>query len=171
MKKTLVLFISLVLFTSITIAQTREEKKQQKEEKANKEYAAIKKLIDSKAFVFDGIWLTTQKGRRVDISSGSNRIEVKKDSANAYLQYFGVVHINRLNPNGGIVFDNIIENYRVKYIDKKRRIRISFTTKNKNESFDVSMTIQRSGFTFVDVFSVFRSSIKYEGNIKPLEED
>ncbi len=170
MRKVLLLLF-LVFFTNLVFTQTKQEKKQLKEEKANKEYATIKKLIETNTFVFNGTWLTTRSGRRIDLNSGTNHIEVKKDSTNASLQFFGEVRSIGFKSEGGIVFDNVIKNYKVKYNDKKRRIQISFSARNKTENFEVSMTVHKSGFTFVDIFSSFRSGIKYEGTLDPIKKE
>ena len=87
MKKIILLGI-FAIFSNLLIAQTKEEKKQLKEKKANLEYAAIKELINTKTYVFNGIWLTTKNGRRIDLSTSSNQIEVKKKLYNCFLAIF-----------------------------------------------------------------------------------
>jgi len=170
MKKILLLSF-LAFFPILLIAQTKEEKKQLKEEKANAEYTAIKELINTEMYVFNGTWLTTRNGRRIDLTTSSNWMEVKKDSAKASMQFFGEVRSIGFKDEGGIVFDNIIKDYEVTTNDKKRRIQISFNVRNKTESLEVSMVVYKSGFTYVDMFSSHRSTIKYEGNLTSIKEE
>ena len=65
----------------------------------------------------------------INITSGSNLITVKKDSAVAGMQYFGTV--TTIGPRGseGVSFDNVMNNYKVIFDDEKKKIRISFTIK------------------------------------------
>ena len=168
MKKIFILFMTLVIFTNFTIAQTKEEKKQQKEELAQKEYEAIKKLIDSKMFVFNATWLTTQGGRHIDIRGNNNQVEVINDMTKATMQYFGVVTVSRFNSDGGVEFDSEIEDYNVKYVDKKQKIIISYTAKNKAEKYEVTMTVYKNRSAFVDLYSTYKNNITYQGTVAPI---
>ena len=170
MKKIIVL-VFLIVFSNSLIGQTKKEKKQLKKEKANKEYVAIKKLINSEEYVFNGTWLTAQNGMRIDLSSSSNQMEIKKDSANASMQFFGEVRSIGFKDEGGIVFDNIIKDYKLAYNDKKQRIQISFNVRNKTENFDISILVHKSGFAYVDIFSSHRSTINYEGNLSSIKKE
>lgn len=160
--------MTLIIFTNFTYAQTKEEKKQLKEKLAQEEFESTKKLIDSKMYVFDATWLTTQNGRRINIMGNINQIEVKNDSTKASLQYFGVVTVSRFSSEGGVKFDDKIEDYKVKYNDKKRKIIISYTAKNKAEKYDVAITVFKNGSAFVDLYSTYRNNITYEGTIEPI---
>jgi len=168
MKKIFLLIMTLAIFTNLAYSQTKEEKKQQKEELAQKEYESIKKLIDSKMYVFNATWLTTQGGRRIDIMGNINQVELKNNRSKASLQYFGVVTVSRFSSDGGVEFDSEIEGYKVKYIDKKKKIIISYNAKNKAESFEVTITVFKNGSAFVDLYSSYKNSITYEGDISPI---
>ena len=143
--KRILIVCFLVFFSNLISAQTKKEKQQLKEDKANKEYIAIKKLIDTKTYVFNGTWLTARNGNRIDLGTSSNQMEIKKDSAKGSLQFFGEVRSANFRSEGGIVFDNIINDYKVTYNDKKRRVQISFNVRNKTETFDVSMMVHKTG--------------------------
>lgn len=167
--KNLLLILFLVGLVSVPI--TAQTKKEKKEVKAQKEYEAIKILINSKKYVFDATWISTSRGRRINISGGSNSIEVVQDSTNASMQFFGEVYSirNTSGGGGGVEFDNKMENYQVKFDDKKRRATVSFSVKHKSEQYSISMSIGKSGYTYVDVFSNNKSNVTYDGNVAPIK--
>jgi hypothetical protein len=168
MKKIFLLLMILTIFTIPAYTQTKEEKKQQKEELAQKEYESTKKLIDSKMYVFNATWLTTQGGRRIDIRGNINQVEVKNNLTKASMQYFGVVTVSRFSSDGGVEFDSEIEDYKVKYIDKKKKIIISYSAKNKAEKYEVTITVFKNGSAFVDLYSSYKNNISYEGDLSPI---
>ncbi|MCF6307773.1 MAG: DUF4251 domain-containing protein [Flavobacteriaceae bacterium] len=161
MKKTLVIVV-LLGFSQIAFSQS---KKELKEEKATQEYQATKELINSKQYVFDADWVSTTRGIRVNIAGGSNRIAVVQDSAKASLQFFGEVTSIRFDDGEGVEFNNKMEGYEVKYNDEKRRITVSFKAKFKSETYNIYMSITKSGTTYVDVNSNNKRSVTYEGKI------
>ncbi|MFK5983217.1 MAG: DUF4251 domain-containing protein [Flavobacteriaceae bacterium] len=173
MKKALVLLFVSVLISNQLIAQTKEEKKtlkkEQKMQKANEEYNLMKELINSKAYVFDATWISTSRGRRINIAGGSNTITIAKDSTKAALQFFGEVTSVSFNGGEGVEFDNVINNYQVKFDDSKRRIHVYYKVKNKNEIYDIHLSINKTGYSYVDVYSNNKSSVTYDGNVTAIK--
>jgi hypothetical protein len=167
MKKLLTLVFVFTLFSTQFIAQT---KKELKAEEAQKEYEMMKSLINSKEYVFDATWISTTRGRRINISGGSNSITVKQDSTEAAMQFFGEVYSIR-NSSEGVAFDNVIENYKVEFNDKKRRITISYNVKNKSETYGVLMSVSKTGYCYVDVFSNNKSNVTYDGNVSAIKNE
>jgi len=167
MKKLVTLLFVFTLFSTQFIAQT---KKELKEEKAVKEYEVMKSLINSKEYVFDATWISTSRGRRINIAGGSNSITVKQDSTKAAMQFFGEVYSIR-NSNEGVSFDNVMGNYKVEFNDKKRRITISFNVKNKSETYGILMSVSKTGYTYVDVFSNNKSNVTYDGNVSAIKTE
>jgi len=171
MKKVLLIAVIVSLFANVAVSQTRKEKKQIKEDKAEKEYLATKSLIDSKTYVFNPDWLTTNGGRRMSIVGSANFVEIKNDSVKGSLQFFGYVNSGSFNRGGGIDFNDIANNYKVVYDDSKQKIRVTFTVKNKSEVFDFAFSIHKNGNSYVDVNSSIRSYISYNGDVsKPKQK-
>ncbi len=162
MKKVLVVVVMFLSFSQIVFSQS---KKELKEEKAVLQYQAMKELINSKIYVFDADWISTTRGIRINIAGGSNRIAVVQDSAKASLQFFGEVTSIRFDDGEGVEFNNKMEDYEVKYNDEKRRITVSFKAKFKSETYNIYMSITKSGTTYVDVNSNNKRSVTYDGRI------
>jgi len=165
------LMMLLFVFGLVVNPITAQTKKEIKEVKAQKEYEAMKIVINSKKYIFDATWISTSRGRRINISSGSNSITVAQDSTKASMQFFGEVYSIRNTSEGGVKFDNKIENYQVQFNDKKRRVTVSFNVRHKSEHYLISMSIGKSGYTYVDVSSNNKSNVTYDGNVSAIKEE
>ena len=164
MKKLLIL-----LFIFIIPQLPAQSKKEIKEQKAAKEYEDIKNLITSKIYVFDADWISTTRGERINIATGSNSIAVVQDSTKAAMQFFGEVNSIRFGGNEGVSFNNIMKDYQVKFNDQKRSIMVSYTVKNKSENYDIHMNITRSGNAYVDIYSNVKRNVTYSGEISAIK--
>ena len=166
--------ILLLLFMAISIpfkAQTKEEKKQLKKEKATEDFKATTDLINSGTFIFEATWATTQKGKRIDLTTNPNYLKLDNANADIYLPYFGVVHSTAaMGGDGGIVVEGKVEKYKVDLNEKKQRTTIRFNAKGKNDSFDFILTIYANGNSNLNVNSNSRNSISYDGEISELEK-
>ena len=134
------------------------------------EYLKVQELINSKAFEFNGIRATTQKGLQVDLLGRINFLIITGESAKASMPYFGAVTGGGYSDNdGGINFDGEMTSYTVKENDKKRRVIIEFKSKNGRESYTCSLTINSLNSCTLAISSINRSSIPYFGSVKPVE--
>ncbi len=168
------IFISTVLLVFVTIVsgQTKSDKKKIKKEKAEKEYVAIKKMIDSKAFVFEGDWANPTRGTMINLIGNANYLKISKDSVDVYLPYFGVLHsaVN-YGSGGGLKFNTLFKNYSVKYNDKKKRVRIKFESKNKSELFNMMLDVYGGGSASLSVSGSHRNSISYNGVVSEVKKE
>ena len=163
------IFLLLFAVTFFSFQLSAQTKKELKEQKALKDYDAMKTVINSKVYVFDADWISTTRGRRINIASGSNSIAVVQDSTKAAMQFFGEVNSIRFSGNEGVEFNNLMKDYKVKYNDKKKNIYVSYSVKNKSENYTISMTITRSGSAYVDVYSNVKRSVSYDGNVSAIK--
>jgi len=162
--------ILILLFASFIIpvsAQTRAEKKKIKAEKAAKEYASLKDFVNSNKINFEADWATTNTGRRINLAGNSNFLKIDQTDGDIYLPFFGTAHSSsvRFNNNGGVVYKGEIEEYTVKFNDKKQLVTIKFRTKDKSESFDFTLTLYGSKSANLTVFSNSRSNMSYSGRL------
>jgi len=166
MKRNLI-FICLIALSTFTLsAQTKKEKKAAAKEKG---YKNIKTMIDSGIYFFEADWASTQKGRRINLSSNPNHLVIDKDSADIDLPFFGVSQnpTAGLSSDGGITFKGAIKNYNVKYNDKKEKVFITFNASGKTGSFDISLVVTSSGSSYLTVNSMDRNSISFDGKTFP----
>jgi len=162
MKKTALFLLLCILMINFAFSQSKKEIKKEQE---RKEYQKILTLIEGQQFEFEAGWATSQGGRRINLMSNSNFLKIKNDSAIIYLPYFGTLTsgATAMTNDGGIIFDGLMDDYKMTVDDKKQKISLTFTTVVKDDSYIFYITIFRGGNTLVNMNSNFRSAIKYDG--------
>jgi len=137
-----------------------------KEARAHKEYSLVKNLVESKSFVFEAEQVNPMGGAHIDVKGEGDFLEIKSDSLNSYLPYFGVLHNSTgFNGSGAIKINNIIENYKVQYNDVKKNICIKLKGYKNMEAFEIILNICKSGTASLSIYGSNRSFIKYSGSI------
>ena len=166
--KKLILAVLFLSFIIPATAQSRAEKKKIKEEKAVEEYASLKDFVKLNKIDFEADWATTNTGRRINLVGNSNFLKIDQTEGDIYLPFFGTAHSSSVgfSGNGGIVFEGELENYSIKFNDKKKQAIIMFRTKNKSESFDFTLTLYGNKSANLSVSSNSRSNMSYSGTYK-----
>ena len=160
-----------VLFLAMIIPLHAQSKKELRKQKDKENYEKIKELINSKNFVFEADWASTQKGRRINLTTNPNYLKVKGDQVIAYMPYFGVAHTAiGYSGDAGIKFEDTPENYSVDFNDKKYKVVVKFDARNKNETFNVTMTIFKNGNASMNITSSGRNGINYDGKVEALKD-
>ena len=119
-----------------------------------------------------GLLAPGNTGSRIDIRGNVSYIELKGDSLDVQLPYYGTRHsgITTNNNRGGIEFQGQPKNYTTSFNEKKQRTIIRFEMKERSELYDVSIEVFPSSSVYVSINSTQRSSISYDGVISELEE-
>lgn len=164
-------FISILLLLSFIVpvsAQTRVEKKKMKAEKAAEAYNVMKKLVNSAEINFEADWATSNTGRRINLIGNTNYLKINHTEGDIYLPFFGTAHTSSVgfNGNGGIVFKGELEKYSTKFNDKKQLAIITFSAREKSETFDFTLTLYANKNANLTVSSNSRSNISYSGKIE-----
>ena len=171
MKNIIALFILSLFVLPFAQGQTKREKKAQKEKIIAENFEKMKSLIGEKKFEFRGDWAYPISGQRINIINNANMLQINKDSTNIYLAYFGTLQAGSaaMNRSGTLSFEGPVKNYKTSINEKKQSIRVSFDTTGKKDPFQVSMTIYGNGNTIVNVNSIVRTAIKFQGHTKALK--
>ncbi len=166
--KKIILTILLLSFIIPLSAQSRKEKKKIKEEKEIEEYVSLKDFVDSNKVNFEADWATTNTGKRINLIGNSNYLKIDNKETDIYLPFFGTAHSGSVGfgGNGGIEFKGAMDNYSVKFNDKKRLATIKFSAKEKSENFDFTLTLYGNKNANLTVSSNSRSNMNYSGNYK-----
>lgn len=168
--------ILIMLFSSFIVSpifgQTKEEKKETKAQQDAEDFDKMKALIDGKVYEFKADWTTSSQGLRVNLMSRSNLLQIKNDSVDVNLAYFGVLQAGStaMNGEGGIEYKGIMKDYRTSVNDKKKSITIKFNTLKSPDQFEFIMTVYKNGNTNMSVTSNVRSTSKYDGNTGEIKE-
>ena len=169
--KNIIFLLLLGNFVIVPLAgQTKKELKEEKARKEAEEFDRMKDLIEGKVFEFEAEWTTSYQGRRINLFSRPNLLQVNKDSVDVYLSYFGTLQSgsSAIKNEGGIRYNGPMDHYERKVNEKKRSITVTFDTKGGAESYRFIMTIYKSGNTLLSVSSPMRSTSQYEGTTKKI---
>jgi len=160
------------LFFAPVHGQTKEEKKEEKAKKGAEEFEKTKALIDGKVYEFEASWTTSSQGGRVNLMSRANLLQIRNDSVDVHLAYFGVLQAGgaSLNREGGIVYEGLMDEYETKINAKKSTVTIKFNTKKSPDFYQFIMTVYKNGSTTISVSSNVRSSSKYDGITRAIKE-
>ena len=170
MYREVIIFLVFSLFLNFSMAQTKSERKKLKNEKADELYEATKNLIESGNFVFVANWAYPLGGNRINLITNPNFLKITDGSSDIQLPYFGVIQrATTYTGRGGIYFKGKPDKYKVDFNDKKKKINIQFTTKEKTEQSNFTMSIGKSGRGSVIVTNSNKQSITYQGILKHLE--
>jgi len=190
--KTLRLIIVVFCCTSLSFSQSRTERKRIKQDKLEASYNKTKALIESGKFNFEALWATPLdndavrvgmslpggaqvfQGGRVNLTGNSNYVRIDGDNAKLFLPYFGRVLFPRGymgSTDNGIEFDGKIEDVKIEYNEKKKRIEYKFKAKKENDELDFHFSINADGATRLNLNSTNRQIINYDGKITAIQED
>ena len=159
--------LCILLISSSIQSQTKKEQKQLEKEN---QYQFNISLVESEQFIFKPISTTAQNGRIIDLLNNSGLLTINGKTAEANLPYFGVVQMPSRIGNEGIVFNSENTTYKIEKNDKKRKVILSFSAKNKSEIFNLRLTISGNNNADLNVTSSKRNSISYYGKVSKLEE-
>jgi hypothetical protein len=168
------LIVSVVLmfgFSNLTEAQKsdkKQNKKKAKREKRAEDFLKTQKLIESRNFIFNAERAFPSGIRSIDLVSNPGSIEVKDDSVEADLPFFGRSYTSHYSGNAGMEFKGKVENEKVEINEKKQKIFYTFRIKDK-DVYDVTMDISYSGGCSVTINSTGKNSISYGGKIEKIE--
>ncbi|HPE75566.1 MAG TPA: DUF4251 domain-containing protein [Draconibacterium sp.] len=164
------LFVICILILSvITInAQEKKSKKEIKAEKKARQREEVKNIVDSKTFVFKASNANPMRGRTVNLTSEYD-VKVTQDSIFSYLPYFGVAYsVNYGGTDSPMIFKNAFES--CDFETTKNGYLVKVSVKNENDRLDYSFHISVTGSTSLNVSSLNRQSISYNGNIEKIKE-
>jgi len=169
--------------TLYTLAQDTTKRETRAERKAMKE-ADVKKLLDSRRFVFQaqyanplGGGVTTLNGRLFNLSpDGTGHIylnynydlKIRPDSVIAYLPYYGRAQFDAgysSNSNdNGVMFKSTKFGYTSK-VNKKGITTIVITPQDAKYNRRLTLSVSPEGYANLSVIITNRSAISYDGYI------
>ena len=168
--KTIVLigFFMLSLFSVNAQETAKKSKKELKAEKKAQQIEETKTLVESQTFVFRATNANPMKGRTVNLTSEYD-VKVNKDSIFSYLPYYGVAYSASYGgTDSPMIFDKPLENYKMEKTKNGYLVKVS--AKNGNDRLEFNFHISETGFTSLNVSSLNRQSISYNGNLEKMKE-
>ena len=168
MRKSITTVLLIFLFVLCGYSQNNTSKEEAKLQDIAI-FNTFKKNLEAGHFYFEADWATANDGRRINLISNSNFLKLIQLQASAHLPFHGVVHSPSFG-TGGINFDNQIQEYELVFSDEKKKATIKFNVKNKTELFMIQLTIFQNQSATVSISSNYRSTMNYQGELKPIEQ-
>ncbi|MFV7236698.1 DUF4251 domain-containing protein [Flavobacterium sp. ZB4R12] len=168
-KKTAILVIFISLLVTASYAQEKSKKQLRAERKIEKE-KQIASLVDSKEFVFIGKTALGQGFRSIDLTTNSNCVEFKPDKIKSEMPFFGrgyssVAYGSR---DGGLNFEGSPKEFTVE--KGRKAYQIKATVKGDTDVYQLFLSVSFGGSATLTINSNNRSTISYNGEIRPIEK-
>lgn len=136
---------------------------QSKAERAEKEKQVVKELLESKQYIIEVDRAIPMSGRSRHLTTNYT-LEIKGDSVNSYLPYFGQAYSVPYGGGKGLIFEAPVSDYRLSF-NKKGVAQIHFKSKTDEDNFTYSIEVFPNGSTTINVAPVNRQSISFYGEL------
>jgi hypothetical protein len=167
--KRFVIFGFLLCLTLAGAAQDNpKNRKEIRKEKELRQIELIKKILDTKTFVFTATHALPQGGSSIYLSS-SYDLKIRNDSAIAFLPYYGVAYTTSYGGDGGFDFGESIKNYESK--PSKKGTDIRFEVNTKKDQYRFFLSVSELGYATLMVGSNNRQQIQFYGTIQEEEKE
>ncbi len=165
-----ILVIWILIFSVITInAQEKKSKKEIKAEKKAQQIEEIKKIAESKTFVFKANNVNPMRGRTINLTSDYD-VRITQDSIFSYLPFFGVAYsVNYGGTDSPMIFNRPFET--CNFETTRNGYLVNVSVKNNNDRLEFSFHISVTGSTNLNVSSLNRQSISYNGFLENIKKE
>ncbi len=162
--------IALIMLISLLTTQLVCADKLSRKERQAQKAAEIKSLVELGNYEFIARTAQPMQGRQINLTSDYD-LEIKGDSAFAYLPYFGRAYTpNYGSTDSGVKFKEKADNFKLDYDEKKKSYRLTFTVKDSKESYQVNLSFGETGYGVLFISFNNRQSISYSGTIGKLPQ-
>lgn len=125
----------------------------------------IEQKVESKTYRIGVNSALPMRMQQVHLTS-SYDLELRNDSAFAFLPYYGVAHVAPMNPSeGGIKFSEKIVDYKIVTNKKKDGWKIQFKVLTESVRYDFSLEIYKDGGSSIYVRPINKDTITFYGDI------
>ena len=162
--------VLLILAFSVT-GLAQKDRKLSRHEKKQSGYEQMKKLIESRDFIFSATRAFPSGWRSIDLITNPGTIIIKEDSVVADLPFFGRSYMGSYQGEAGLKFSGTSKEEELKFIDKKYNVRYSFRVTSGSDTYKVYMDVTYDGDASVTIDSNNRATISYHGKIEDRERN
>ena len=146
--------------------EASDKKKAEKEAKIEQQFKATDTLLTSRRFVLEAQFLRNNRGMRVDVISTLNFISI--DSLLGVIQVGNPQRVG-YNGVGGVTVQGRLINWKLEKDTKRKSFFLVMTIQANIDIYDISMTIDYSGYASATLNGVNTGKLIFEGNIVPRE--
>lgn len=142
-----------------------------KEPLSSETWAQMENLITSKNFRFDAALAEPIGGRvnRIDLTGRNAYMTLTGEEVQMQLPYFGQRQVATMGvADQGMQFKGTATDIRTKRNEKSNNYDMDFKTRNQSESLQCNLRVFSGMRAVLTINSNQRNSIRYEGQIRPL---
>ena len=122
--------------------------------------------IESKDFTIKVNYALPLRMKQVSLTS-YYEMRIKNDSSITFLPYYGVAHVAPMNPaEGGIKFEEKINNYLVRPNKKNDGWEISFMVNTREYQYQIYLSIFNNGYSSITINSNKQDAITFYGDLE-----
>ena len=170
MKARYYVMLTLLLFV-ITSGYSQDKTKKSKEEKKLEQQKQTEELMNSKTFIFEGNTAYSQGGKPITITSGPNTVSFSPGMIKSNLPFFGKANTASAGYGGqsGYVFEGKPDEFTLE--NTKKGWKLKAVVKTGNDTFTMNLTAGSDANATLNVYSINRSQMRYNGEIRKVEEE
>jgi hypothetical protein len=169
MKTRCIQLILLAWIAAMPAVAQKSDRKAEKEKKRLEKEKEIAALIDSKTFVFRADRAIPTGYRSVDLTTNPNFVNFSPEKIVSAMPYFGKAYTSHYSGDTGLKFEGQPESYTVE--KKKKNYEIEAKVKTTNDFFTINLSVSFEGSSSMSISSNNRTTISYNGEIYPPEEE
>jgi hypothetical protein len=160
----------LFLFLLFTLTSVYAQEKKTKEQKKMEKQQEVEELMSSKNFIFEGNTAYPETGRPITITSGPNTVNFSPEMIKSNLPFFGQVKTASagFGAQSGYSFEGKPDEYTIE--NSKKGYKLKAVVREGNESYTLNMSIGNDGNANLNIYSINKSSMRYNGEIRKPEE-
>lgn len=158
--------IAIVLILTVGLASCSSTRSPEQLAKKEQEYRVLKKMVDNKYFKLEADWAHPLSSPQINLIGNPNYFIFSGDSISGNLPYYGVRRFGSIHNNeGGIVLDGRYSEFSTSEKPDKNEITLSFEVQEKNEFYDIDVTLYTNKRAMINVKSSQRDIIHYDADI------
>jgi len=174
MKRHILFLVSLLsLMVATMSAQEKSKKELRKEQKKQLKIEKEKRtavLIDNKTFVFVADKALPTGRRSIDLTGDGYLVEFQPEFIDSYLPFFGKAYSGVGYGGGnGLKFKGEPKSFNAK--KTKKNYQIDVVVKEKNDTYNLMLTVGFQGGASLSISSNNRTNISYQGEIRAPEPE
>jgi len=148
--------------TKETKKEASERKKEEKKAEIERQYQHTDSLLTGRRFILEAQFLRNNIGQRVNVITTLNFISV--DSLAGVIQVGNTQRVG-YNGVGGVTVQGRVIDWKLVKDDKKKDFFLTMTIQGNIDIYDISMTIDYSGYTTATLNGVNTGKLIFEGNL------
>lgn len=167
-----VLLLLCGLLLAVMPAEARKVSKADKTAENAKAFQEMEKLVAGRHFRIEIDRVYPQSGFDVSRFNPTGDIWVRDSVARGHLPFFGRAYSLPYGEDGGIDFDNVMQDVTVKTVKKRKEkmVVIGFSVRGTYDVYQITIEAASNGTCSVNLNSNNRTQISYGGKISPSKE-